>query len=74
MQVWCEANFRKLRQGHQSMRCVMKGFGVERVIAAGKSVERDVNSSLRRSPSEGGESCQERVDTKAFTGKGDGFI
>ena len=48
----------------------MKGFGVERVIAAGKSVERDVNSSLRRSPSEGGESCQERVDTKAFTGRG----
>ena len=49
---------------------VMKGLGDERAEIAMSHEGRAVNSSQGQSPSAGGESCQERVDAKAFTGRG----
>ena len=72
MQGWCEASDRKLEQAAVVMKgvCVMKGIGVERGGAASSVGGRVVNLPLERNPSAGDASCQERVDTKAFTGRG----
>lgn len=48
----------------------MKGLGDQRTGFAGPGEDRTVNSSLEQGPSAEGESCQERVDAKAFTGRG----
>ena len=48
----------------------MKGHGDQRAGFAGRGEDHAVNSSMGRDLSGGGESCQERVDAKAFTGRG----
>lgn len=47
-----------------------KGHGVERVVRIPSAAERDVNSTLQAIGTEVIETCQQRVDTKAFTGRG----
>ena len=48
----------------------MKGHGDQRAGFTGCGEDHAVNASLDCGPSAGGESCQERVDAKAFTGRG----
>ncbi len=49
---------------------VMKGFGGERGSANGRALDQAVNSSVDQTPSVDSKTCQERIDTKAFTGRG----
>lgn len=73
MQGWYEANVRKLRQGRVGV-CerafVLKGMMMERDEINGRAAGRDVNFHGRPAAMLEGETCQERVDAKALTGRG----
>lgn len=68
MQSWSESALRKLRQGRMVM--LMKGHGVDRGADIPSAAGRDVNSGLRAIEPAAIGSCQQRVDTKAFMGRG----
>ena len=73
MQGWCEANVRKLRQGRVGVcerAIVLKGLVMERDEFNGRAPGRDVNFHGRPAAMQESETCQERVDAKALTGRG----